>query len=179
MKTCNLLISSALLLILHTGAAIAEPKNGFGLNAGLANHSMTEPGGSYTSSGLSIGLDYQFALSDKLSISPFLMSSGETTNFSGMTAGHGILGVQLRYWAGDVFFGGHLGSYSEVLTASIGSLTVSTSGSGGGAGLVAGWEKPDGGLYVMSQLDSATIKYSGSADTKLSAFRLSVGYRWK
>jgi hypothetical protein len=78
-----------------------------------------------------------------------------------------------------MFFGGHLGGYSEVLTASSGSVSASLSGSGGGAGLVAGWEKPDGGWYVMGQLDSATIKYSGFADTKLSAFRLSAGYRWK
>ena len=179
MKTSKLLISSALLFASLAGTAAAEPKNGFGLNAGLASHSMNDPGSSYSSAGLSIGVDYQIALSDKLSINPFLMSSGETTNASGITAGHGILGVQLRYWVDDMFFGGHLGGYSEVQTASSGSFSVSASGSGGGAGLVAGWEKPDGGLYVMGQLDSATIKYSGFADTKLSAFRLSAGYRWK
>ncbi|MDH4216184.1 MAG: DUF3575 domain-containing protein [Gallionella sp.] len=180
MKTSKLLISSALLFASLAGTAAAEPKNGFGLNAGLASHSR-ECGGCVLSStsGLSIGVDYQIALSDKLSINPFLMSSGETTNASGITAGHGILGVQLRYWVDDMFFGGHLGGYSEVQTASSGSFSVSASGSGGGAGLVAGWEKPDGGLYVMGQLDSATIKYSGFADTKLSAFRLSAGYRWK
>jgi len=32
---------------------------------------------------------------------------------------------------------------------------------------------------VMGQLDSAKIKYSGFPDTKMSGFRLSVGYRWK
>jgi hypothetical protein len=174
MRIRTLLLNTAMLFTLLTGTAAAEPKNGFGLNAGLASHSMNDPGGPYTSSGLSIGIDYQFALSDKFSISPFLMSSGESTDISGVTMGHGILGAQLRYWAGDMFFGGHLGSYSEVSTN--GSLSITARG--GGAGLVAGWEKPDGGLYVMGQLDSATLKYD-FWDTKLSAFRLSVGYRWK
>jgi hypothetical protein len=182
MKIKNLLFNATVLFVLLTGTAMAEPKNGFGLNAGLASHTMKDQCAfcsSYNSSGLSLGLDYQFALSDKISLSPFLMSSGESTSSSGVTAGHGILGLQLRYWTGDMFFGGHVGSYSEVLTASAGSLSVSSSGSGGGAGLVAGWEKPDGGLYVMGQLDSATVRYSGFSDTKLSGFRLSVGYRWK
>jgi hypothetical protein len=178
MKLRNYFLNTAMLFVLLTGTAVAEPKNGFGLNAGLVSHNMEDQCascGSYSSSGLSLGLDYQFALSDRFSISPFLMTSGESTNVSGVTAGHGILGVQLRYWAGDWFFGGHLGRYSEVLSGG----GVSLSGSGGGAGLVAGWEKPDGGLYAMGQVDSATVKWSGFADTKLSAFRLSVGYRWK
>lgn len=178
MKTRNLLLNTAMLFALLTGTAVAEPKNGFGLNAGLASHSMEDQCAfctSYSSSGLSLGLDYQFALSDKFSISPFLMSSGESTSVSGVTAGHGILGAQLRYWAGDMFFGGHLGRYTEVLSGG----GISMSGSGGGAGLVAGWEKPNGGLYVMGQVDSATVKWSGFADTKISAFRFSVGYRWK
>ncbi len=178
MKIRNLLLNTAMLFALLTGTAVAEPKNGFSLNAGLASHSMEDQCASctsYSSSGVSLGLDYQFALSDKFSISPFLMTSGESTSVSGVTAGHGILGAQLRYWAGDMFFGGHLGRYTEVLSGG----GISMSGSGGGAGLVAGWEKPNGGLYVMGQVDSATVKWSGFADTKISAFRFSVGYRWK
>ena len=178
MKTGSLLIKTTMLFALLAGTAAAEPKNGFGLNGGLANHSRDcGPGCTASStSGLSLGIDYQFALSNNLSLSPFLMSSGETSsNVSGITFGHGILGAQLRFWAGDMFFGGHLASYSEVIT----SGGVSLSGNGGGAGLVAGWESPNSGWYAMGQLDSATIKYSGFLDTKLSAFRLSGGYRWK
>ena len=177
MKIRNLLLNTVILFVLMTGTAMAEPKNGFSLNAGLASHSRDCNGctGSSTS-GVSLGLDYQFALSNKFSISPFLMSSSESnSNVSGATVGHGIFGAQLRYWAGDMFFGGHLGNYSEVISS--GGVTV-LSGSGGGAGLVAGWEKPDGGLYVMGQFDSATIKYS-SGNIPISAFRLSAGYRWK
>lgn len=181
MKTRYLLLNTAMLFALFTGVAVAEPKNGFGLNAGLASHNMKSTGSSYTSSGLSLGVDYQFALSDSLSISPFLMGSAESTNIPifTTTANHGMLGIQLRYWAGDMFFGGHLGNYSETLNATVGSTTVSTSANGSGAGLVAGWEKPNGGLYVMGQLDSATVKNSNNNDVKLSGFRLSVGYRWK
>lgn len=180
MKIRNIVIHTAILFALFTGTAVAEPKNGFGLNAGLASHNMKDQCTSctsYSSSGLSLGLDYQIAFAQQFSISPFLMGSSESTSVSGVSAGHGILGAQLRYWVGDMFFGGHLGNYSEVLS----NGGTSISGSGGGAGLVAGWEKPDGGLYVMGQLDSATVKWSNSiyADTKISAFRLSVGYRWK
>jgi hypothetical protein len=176
MKIINSLLNTTILFALLTGTAVAEPKNGFSLNAGLASHNRDCGCVASSTSGLSLGLDYQFALSDNLSISPFLMTSGETnSNVSGTTVSHGILGVQLRYWAGDMFFGGHLGSYSEVLAS--GGLSLSATG--GGAGLVAGWEKPDGGLYVMGQLDSTTVNYSGLSDIKLSAFRLSVGHRWK
>ena len=177
MKMRYTLLNTAMLFALLTGTAMADPKNGFSLNAGLASHNR-ECGGctGSSTSGLSLGLDYQFALSNNLSISPFLMTSVETSsNVSGTTVGHGILGGQLRYWAGDMFFGGHLGSYSEVLAT--GGLSLS--GSGGGAGLVAGWENPDGGMYVMGQVDSATVNYSGLSDIKFSAFRLSLGYRWK
>lgn len=176
MEFRNILLNTAMLFALLTGTAFAGPQNGFGLNAGLVSHSRDCNGCTANrSSGLSLGLDYQFAVSDNLSISPFLMTSGEASNVSGLAYGHGILGAQLRYWSGDMFFGGHLGSYSEVAT----NGGISLSGSGGGAGLVAGWENPDGGLYVMGQLDSATIKYSGLSDIKFSAFRLSMGYRWK
>jgi len=176
MKSGSMLIALAVLISLLSGTAVAGPQNGFSLNAGLASHSMSPEGyGSYTSTGLSFGLDYQFAVADKLSISPFLMSSAESSSVSGVTAGHGILGVQLRYWLDDMFLGGHIGSYSNVRFANGSELD---SGVGGGAGLVAGWEKPDGGLYVMGQVDTATIKYTNT-DLKLSGFRLSVGYRWK
>lgn len=171
MKFRNMILSTAMLSALVAGTALAGPQNGFGLNAGLASHSRDCGCIADSTSGLSLGLDYQFSLSDKLSISPFLMTSAESnSNVSGTTVGHGILGAQLRYWSGDIFFGGHLGAYSEVLTS--GGMSVSRNG--GGAGLVTGWEKPDGGLYVMGQVD----KYSIS-NIKLSALRISVGYRWK
>lgn len=177
MKTGYSLLTTAILFASLAGTAWAEPQNGFSLNAGSSSHTR-DCGGCVGSStaGLSIGVDYQFAISDTLSFNPFLMSSGETnSNMPGATVGHGIVGAQLRYWTGDMFLGGHVGSYSEVIS----SGGLSLSGTGGGAGLVAGWEKPDGGLYVMGQYDSAKVNYSGLTEIKFTAFRLSVGYRWK
>jgi hypothetical protein len=153
---------------------MAEPKNGFGLSAGYANH-VRDCGGcaAYTTSGLGVGIDYQFAVSENMSISPFLMSSAETT--TNITVGHGILGGQVRYWSGNYFFGAHIGNYSEYAT----SNGYSNTGTGFGSGFVYGWERQDGGLFVMGQFDSAAIKYSGYSDIKLTALRFSTGYRWK
>ena len=167
---------------LCAGSAHAEPKNGFGLNGGLTSqHTTGGIGGNYQSSGVSFGLDYQIAVSDSLSLNPFLMSSAESTSgaiAAGTNAAHGMLGLQLRYWIDNTFIGGHLASYSEVLSNTVGNVTTSTAVNGGGLGLVVGWEKPDGGMFVMGQLDSANLKYPASTN-KLSGFRLSIGYRWK
>lgn len=167
------------------GAAIAEPKNGFGLNGGLASHGSditfdpSAGGGTAkgTSSGLSIGIDYQFAINPSFSVNPFLMSSGESSGgdwASDAKLGHGILGLQLRYWVGNVFIGGHVGSYSEVVSVN----GTSTSANGAGVGAVVGWEDPAGGLYLMGQIDSAKLDYS-DAEVDLTGVRLSIGYRWK
>ncbi len=172
---------AAVLLAFSASAAHAEAKNGFGLDVGITSNHMSDPFGNYQSAGLSLGLDYQFAISPNFSINPFLMSSGESTSgaiVSGTTASHGILGLQLRYWMDDWFIGGHLAGYSEVLSNSVGNTTVSTTAHGGGVGLVGGWENPAGGMFVMGQLDSANLQYTGFT-SKLTGFRLSVGYRWK
>ena len=110
MRKAILLLKAVVLLIICTGTALAEPKNGFGLNAGMTSNNMsgtTTPGGiaySYSSNGLSFGMDYQFAVSDRFSINPiFIISPGESltstlqtgTVFSDAqppdSAGHGIL----------------------------------------------------------------------------------------
>ncbi len=189
MKMKFVLSNVAVLLALHAGAACADARSGFSLNAGLANNKMdatvtVNPGPAqfsynttYTGTGLSLGLDYQIAVSPRFSINPFLMSSSESVSgmVSGTTAGHAIWGIQLRYWVGDVFVGGHLGRYTEAL---LNSNLPTTRASGNGGGLVLGWEAADSGLYVMGQLDSAKWQYV-DANVKLSGFRASVGYRWK
>ena len=178
-------ILGAALLALGAGAAHADPQSGFGLDAGIANHSVSGNTTiapvtplSYNSSGLSLGLDYQFALSNDFSFNPFLMTSAESAGGlpAGVNAGHGILGLQLRFWSGDLFFGGHLAHYTESLHNS--NTRVTTSGNGGGIGLVMGWESPQGGLFVLGQVDSARINYV-DANVRLRAIRLSGGYRWK
>ncbi len=89
-----------------------------------------------------------------------------------------MFGLQFRYWISDVFIGAHLANYNEVLSYTVGNVTTSTSVSGGGLGLVLGWENPNGRMFVVGQLDSANLKYPTSTN-KLSGFRLSLGYRWK
>lgn len=172
--------------LIAAGNAYAAPKNGFGVNIGASSQSMdgslkAQYGGydvSYTSSGLSLGADYQIALSDTFSLNPFLMSSSENTSGdlkSGTTVGHGILGLQLRHWLDDFFIGGQIARYTEALVYDGGSTTT---GAGTGFGIAAGWEKADGGLFILCQLDKASLAYS-DADVNLTGFRLSVGYRWK
>jgi hypothetical protein len=180
-------LALAALLALPGTSARAQAKNGFGLFGGVASHNdngsfnSTSPfvgqDISYTSSGLSVGIDYQFAVSESFSINPFLMSSAESASGdvgSGTTAGHGILGLEFRYWPSDIFVGAHIGNYSEVLSASAGS---SISASGGGFGASLGWERADG-LMVFGQLDHFKVSYS-DADLDVNAIRVQVGYRWK
>jgi hypothetical protein len=170
------------LLALNAGTARAEVKSGFGLFGGYVNYNNSttfKPGyGSgtftYSSSGVSVGIDYQFAVSDSVSINPFLMSSRESSSVPGATASHGILGLGVRYWPSDVFVGAHIGNYSEVLTNSSGA---SSSATGLGAGFMVGWESKNG-LMLLMQTDRATQSYTDS-DVVLVAVRLQIGYRWK
>ena len=168
------IFTSAVLSATLLSPAIAAPHLGFSLNAGYASHTRSCNGCTVSStSGLSIGMDYQFPISDRLSASPFLMSSSESS--SGYSVGHGIIGGQLRYWQGDMFVGAHIGSYGEYVSINNSS---SISANGLGTGLVVGWEDPKGGLYVMGQLDSANMNYPGST-VGFTAFRVSTGFRWK
>jgi hypothetical protein len=186
------ILKALVLLTICSSTALAEPKSGFGLSVGGTSNNMsgtTIPGGvaySYSSSGLSVGMDYQFAVSKSFSINPLLMSSGEdaigTTLQTGTVAGHGFLGLQLRYWLDNFFIGGHVGKYVELLsvatTVNGSTTTTDTVGSGSGRGIVIGWEPSSSKWFVMGQVDSASISYL-SADVKQTGARISVGYRWK
>ena len=166
--------------------AEARPESGFGLFGGFASHSadgtftippFTGINFSYSSSGLSIGIDYQIAMGENISFSPFLVSSSEGTSgdlASGVDAGHGILGIQLRYWMEDLFLGGHFGNYSEVLSGGPGG---DNSASGFGFGFIVGLEQ-ESGLFFSGQYDTFTVNYS-DADVDLTGIRLHIGYRWK
>lgn len=193
MKRKSPLLGAALVLALCAGTAHAEPKNGFSVNGGVVSSTTSQTYNTglfagqtltYKGGGLSLGLDYQFAINEHFSINPFLMTSGESVSvnnvtFNNVSANHGILGVQFRYWPnGGAYVGGHIGSYSEQINYTFNNVTYHTNASGGGVGLVAGWENPAGGFYVQGQLDSAKFGYS-NANTKFTDARLSIGYRWK
>ena len=177
-----------LVIMAFTGAAWAGPEDGFGLAIGSASHDNTGKftEGSfkglefdYTSSGLSLAIDYQFTLNDAFSLNILYQASSETVDskdLSATDAGHGIVGLQLRLWFDALFVGGHVGSYSEVLTFedALGE-EQSISGSGTGYGAVVGIEG-DGGLFLTGQVDFATIQYA-DAETDLMGTR--IGYRWR
>jgi hypothetical protein len=186
----NILVSLALFVIC-TGNAMADPKNGFGINiGGTGNYmastytvgSIANPVGStsnYKSSGASLGLDYQFVFPNNLTLNPFLMLSSESTDLAtptGSVMGHNILGLQGRQWAGDVFIGVHGAIYTETLTDSAGTSTVSESGNG--VGIVVGWEPSRSGWSIMLHGDSAKFKYANQ-DVNMTGARLSIGYRFK
>lgn len=188
-RTISLASAFVMLLGVATQVQAEQPGNGFGLFAGISSHSMhpepqvgTAP--DYSSSGVSLGIDYQFGLGESFSLNPFLMSAGERVSggITDSTSGHGILGIEARYWLNNEYFlGAHIGSYSEVLQSN--SSNVSTSASGGGFGVTAGWENNSrdstfGGMFVALQLDKAKIRYD-NADVGLSGLRLHIGYRWK
>lgn len=177
----GLAICVGLLIATVATVAWAEPKQGFGLFGGYAGHSLSDSSGAtWDTSGVSIGVDFQIPISDYLSFNPFLASSGETVdNCSACTAGHGILGIQLRFWLGDVFLGAHVGSYTEIRTVDTPFGTVSIDGSGSGAGGVIGWEGSDPNVFVALQVDSATIDYEGGGSSDIKGTRLHIGYRWK
>lgn len=183
---------------IFTGNVWADAKSGFGLNFGsVSNHmastiTVASPGlpvgtaKSYDSSGISIGIDYQIAFSPDFSLNPFLMSSGEDATGdvnSGTMAGHGIFGIQGRYWLGNWFFGAHVANYSEVLTQTTNTTattttSTTTAAAGRGEGLVIGWEPSSSKWFLMLQGDYAKIKFA-DADVDLTGARLSIGYRWK
>lgn len=186
-KHAPLYTALMLALGISDNALADQPANGFGLFAGVSSHDMkAQPAVTqdYGSAGLSLGIDYQFGIADSFSINPFLMSAGERGSGSktDYSVGHGILGVEGRYWPSTEFFLGlHIGSYSEVLQTK--SSNVSSSASGGGMGLTLGWENSAkdsvyGGLFVTLQLDKAKIRYDNS-DVDLTGARLHLGYRWK
>jgi hypothetical protein len=186
-----MLLISLLLIDICTGYAMAEPKNGFGLNIGatsnIMNSTFTVASGtntvgstsSYNSSGASLGMDYQMVFPNNLTLNPFLMVSNESTNLttqSDTVMEHNILGLQGRSWKGDLFVGVHGAIYTESTTTSSGTTTTSETGTG--EGIVVGWEPSNGNWSIMLQGDSAKIKYANQ-DVNWTGARLSIGYRWK
>lgn len=181
-----------LIVCLASFSAFAEPKEGFGIYVGGVSSSMDGEfksnsiiaGTKYsnTSSGFSAGVDYQFVLSDFLSINPIWMSSSESISgdvkSSVKSVGHGILALQVLIWAGDLYFGPHIGNYSEVLVSEdSNSEMVSTAATGPGGGFVVGYKIGDK-IFVNLQYDNAKIEYI-DADENLQGIRFHVGYRWE
>jgi hypothetical protein len=176
------------LLLLGAVPAGAAPRKGVGLFAGLARHSasanltsgaLAGQSSSYSSSGLSVGGEYQFLVPDDLTVAPFVMTTSERTGGalkSGQTAAHGILGIEGRKWKNDAYVGAHVGLYWEGLSGS--ALGTTMSASGLGFGLAIGWESPKSQLFAFAQLDQFKLAYA-DAEVKETGVRVQAGYRWK
>ena len=141
-------------------------------------------GGLLGTSGFSMGIDYQWAMTDNFSLNLFLHSSSEdfeqSTPGVTTTVGHGAFGFGGRIWPTDaLFLGLHIGNYSEVIIIDTGFGSFEISGSGSGSGVVLGIEA-DGGFMVAIQRDQAKISYDDPffAPTDLVTTRLHFGYRW-
>ena len=179
---------AAALLVLGAFPAGAAARKGVGLFGGLARHSasanltsgaLAGQSGSYSSSGFSVGGEYQFLFPDELSLAPFVTTTSERTSGAlkaGETAAHGILGVEARKWKNDIYVGAHLGYYWEGLSGS--ALGTTQSASGLGFGFAVGWESPKNQMFAFAQLDQFKLAYA-DADVKETGLRLQAGYRWK
>lgn len=95
------------LLVLGAAVAWAGPNSGFSIMGGAAFHSGTRTitegaiegqEDDFESSGISWGIDYQFALGSDFSLNIFLQRSSETVEKPDEfdNARHAILGPQLR-----------------------------------------------------------------------------------
>jgi hypothetical protein len=189
MKKIIIPLNVLVLLTVCVGNALAEPKSGFGFNTGWTSNKMSgvaiPSGTAYSYDSVSTapgaGLDYQFAISDRLSFNPFLMATREDANGTTLQSGtfliHSLVGLQFRYWINNMFIGGHVDDYVEDVYPTSSATTASSVGSGLGKGLVVGWEN-SGGEYIMAQVDAANISNS-SSNVNLTGFRISAGWRWK
>lgn len=178
--------------MLVAGAAWAQqpeftPRDGLGLMIGQANHdhdAETDGGTtfSYSSTGLSLGADYQFALTDFYSLSFFYQSFGgdvSSDDINGEESSHTVFGAQVRRWFEQLYLGVHYGRYTEELQFENG---FTTEGDGPGFGAVIGFEREDG-LFFMGQVDYATLEFDATPafpafDSDLFGTHLLIGYRF-
>lgn len=154
--------------VLCSGIASAAPQNGIGSYVGLI--SATE--GSMNSTGLSLGLDAQFAINDNWSLVPYLMLSAEHTSTS-KSAADGLAGLQLRRWFNDWFVGMHVFDHDRIVS---GGGTVQSSAYGLAAGVLAGFEY-DNGWGAEIQTDS--FETTNNIGVRRNAVRLHLTYRWR
>ena len=160
-------------------SAWAAAETGFGISGGISSTDADELG-IRDNVGPAIGFDYQFALSDQFSLSPFLQYASEEGKIDvapfgsfDVTVKTLSYGVQARGWVDEFFAGGHLAAYDLTLDL----LGSSASESGFGFGAVLGWEA-EGGFFAHLQYDSFTIG-SGSNEIDLTSTRVFAGFRFK
>jgi hypothetical protein len=176
MRLAAEIVVLALLAVLPGQAARAEPRNGFGLAGGLTAHRAryTFADGSfvpYTSAGLSLGGDAQFAVDERWSLNPYLLLSLERNSgdLAG-TIGNGAAGFEVRRWRGPLFLGLRAGYYVQLLSTTRATSTAY----GPGLGVSFGGESAEG-LTWGAALDVLRL---GTFVATHVGLRLHVGWRW-
>jgi len=169
------------------------PKKGFGIAlgsgaaAGTTAYAAGGPKLTYTVQGIGLGADYQWPISEKASIGAYVRAvSGNVGGDSGKFYDRGTiteLGAEIRYWIGQAFIGGQLGAVSGTLTDSTG-VNSSVSASGGGIGVVGGYEWL-AGWHILLSLESASLSGTQTIGSTTHSFTttaatslLLVGYRF-
>ncbi len=182
-------VVAAMIAILMPIQSFAEPTSGFGIFAGISSTDISADTAELDASGLGVGLDYQIALQENLSLNPFLMlfheeadSQTATVPFFGTITverefDYQILGLQLRFWPHEQFFvGAQVANHDveETLTFTFPGETVSDSASESdvGFGVAAGAQVGEG-LTLTAQYD--TVELNG---TDFETLRLLIGWRF-
>lgn len=154
-------------LLVYSATVFATPQNGIGAYGGFI--SATE--GSTGSSGLSLGMDAQFAVSENWSLNPYLMLSAERDSDSASRA-DGLAGLQLRRWFGEWFVGGHMFDHDRIVYS---NGNTQYSAYGVAWGMLAGVEYANG---WGAEVQTDTFESSNTSGILRNAIRLNLTYRW-
>lgn len=156
--------------LLYSNISLSAPQNGFGAYLGFVG--ATE--NSVTSGGLSFGGDAQFAINEKWSLNPMLLTSIEKASNSN-TVYDFLIGSQFRYWQNEWFSGVQIFEHARLIYGN-GRTKSSSYGVSGGA--LAGFENDDGkGVELQFEVEP---NYSVNQNTSFYryAVRLNLTYRW-
>ena len=175
LKFIATVVATGFAAMLLVGSVYGGPQNGIGLYGGAVWHSFFLPGTprdfDFTSAGVSVAADAQFVWNEHLSINPALLFSLEDIregNREGEVASYSST-LQVRFWRGNGYIGGHIGIYRETIRTA--RQTLQTGDAGFGA--AAGWERDDGLIFNL-QYDWERAVTSET----IQALRAHIGFRW-
>ena len=126
-------------------------------------------------------IDYQFAFGESFS---FLLFATENMNEGSLPNKTeyeyykaGIIGAELRFWLGPLYFGIHGGQYYLTWIESLSSYTEINSSGGTGFGL--GIEGESGWSLGLYSENSEKIDFKDFPDQRVEGNRVIIGYRWR
>jgi hypothetical protein len=160
--------------------APAAPHSGPGVRLGLATHqtesTLFDNTDDYQSLGASLGLDYQWALNPRFSLSPFVSFTMEGTGDlpEEPTVYHTLLGLEGRFWFQDVYLGAHAGGMHQAVDAD----TYDQDGTGLAFGLSLGLETDGGTFYEARFVRGQDLDFWADNEADVMGVRLNVGFRF-